>query len=194
MNTSSLVRLVCSTALAAVVAGCATVPGDPYYEPARYGAYEQPGVIYNSPPVYSTPQIYGAPQVGYPYGVPPPTLFFGASSRDDHRYNGRDRDQWRERERERDRAERQRDARQNDRRAQERDRDQARRDQLQRDQAQRDRAQREQYAQERERRAAEGRRAQRDDRQRDRDRDAGNSMPGPYDWRARQQSNSFDRP
>lgn len=168
-----LARIISVTALGAVLTGCAVVPGDPYYEPARYSTYGQPDVIYNAPQIYSAPPVYRVPPVIYPYSAPPTTIYYGGRDRDEWRGRDHNRGDWRERER---RDQQARDA--NQQRARERG-DQARRDQA----VQADR--------ERDRRAAEARR-QRNDR--DRRQDESNTMPGPNDWRARQQSNSFDKP
>ena len=46
--TYTLARILSASALGVLVTGCATVPGDPYYEPPRYQVYEQPGYIYNA--------------------------------------------------------------------------------------------------------------------------------------------------
>ena len=54
MTTSTFARIVSATVLGAAVTGCATVQGDPYYDPG-YRVYNQPGYTYNSPPVYSSP-------------------------------------------------------------------------------------------------------------------------------------------
>ncbi len=172
----SLARILSATVVGAVLTGCATVPGDPYYAPAHYPVYEQPGVVYQAPPVYRTPPVI------YPYAAPPPAIYFEGRERDHNRWSppGRERNDWRERDR--DRAERDRMARERDRRDQ-----QAREG----DRRGREQARREQADQERDRRAAEAQR-QRDERRRNPD--AGNTMPGPHDWRARQQSNSFDKP
>lgn len=160
----SLARILSATVVGAVLTGCATVPGDPYYAPAHYPVYEQPGVVYQAPPVYRTPPVI------YPYAAPPPAIYFEGRERDHNRWSppGRERNDWRERERDR----RDQQAREGDRRG-------------------REQARREQADQERDRRAAEAQR-QRDERRRNPD--AGNTMPGPHDWRARQQSNSFDKP
>ena len=181
-----LARILSVTALGAVVAGCAAVPGDPYYEPARYPVYgQQPNIIYNAPPVYSVPQVYRTPPVIYPsYTTPPTTIYYGGRDRDEWR--GRDqnsREDWRERDR--DRAERDRSARERERR------DQQARDANQQRAREHDQARREQADRERDRRPAEARRPRND---RDRRQEEGNTMPGPNDWRARQQSNSFDKP
>lgn len=146
MNTL-LARLVSATALLAVLSGCATVPGDAYYDtpayPAnsttpRYPVYEQP--YYNAPPVYSAPPVYVAPPVYrtpptviYPYPVaPPPVYHQGDRDRRPDWNRGRDRDDWRDRDRaDRDRADRDRAYR-----------DQANRDRIDRDRADRDRRER----------------------------------------------------
>ena len=119
-------RIASSAALAALVTGCAVVPGDPYYtpQPSGYGVYEQPAYIYGSPP----------PAYGYP--VAPPPGYYGRSYDDRNAWRERERAQ-REREVQREReALREREARRD------RERDQARRDQIQRDQARRDQDQR----------------------------------------------------
>ena len=177
MNTL-IARLLAIAALGTAVTGCATVPGDAYYEPAPYQVYEQPGYIYNAPPVYSAPPVYGAP--------PPATIYFRGRDRGDDRWErDRNRNDWRERERwER---ERERQAREREREREARDRDRARRDQEAREaeRRQRDRAQalREQ---------AERDRIHRDNRP---GRLAPDSYtPSPYDWRSRQQSNNPDKP
>jgi len=165
--THTLIRIVPAALLGALVAGCAVVPGDPYYydgydtQPRYgYGVYEQPGAIYGAPP-----PVYVAPPV---YGPPPATIYFG----------GRDRYDWRDRDRiERDR------------------RDQHARDAAaQRDRA-RDQARREQA--ERQRRAAEDRRNHGQNGSHNAHNPPaarppaapGNRGPGPQDWRARQYSN-----
>ena len=166
----------------ALVTGCATVPGDPYYDAPRYPVYEQPGYIYSAPqPVYQAPPVYRAP--GVIYSAPPPAVYYGGRDRDDNRWdNDRNRGDWRERERERDRAERDRAARERERRdqqAREADRRAREQDQARREQAERDR------------RAAEDRR----NRENRPGRLAPDSYtPSPYDWRSRQQSNSQEKP
>ena len=110
--TYAFARIVFASALGALVTGCATVPGDPYYEPPRYQVYEQPGYIYSAPPpVYRTPGvIYSAP--------PPPAVYYGGRDRHGDRWDhDRGRNHWRDRDR--DRAAR--------------DRDQSRREQAERD-------------------------------------------------------------
>lgn len=92
--------------------------------------------------------------------------------REQERERERDRERERERERERDR-----------------EREQSRRDQERRDQANRDQARREQA--ERDRRAEEERRNR---ETRPAQMAPGSYTPDPKDWRARQQSNSSDRP
>lgn len=180
--TYTLARIISASALGALVTGCATVPGDPYYDPPRYPVYEQPGYIYNAPPpVYQAPPVYRAPGVIYS-APPPPPVYYGRDRHDDRWDNGRDRNDWRERERDRDRAERDRAARereQRDQQAREADRRARERDQARREQAERDR------------RAAEDRR--------NRDNPPGRLAPDSYtphpqDWRSRQQSNSQDKP
>ncbi len=178
--TYTLARLISVAVLGAAVTGCATVPGDPYYEPAPYRVYEQPGYIHsNAPPVYSSPQpVYPA------YSAPPPVIYYGGRDRDDRWERDRNRGDWRERERERERAERDRQARERERdrrdqQAREADRRQRDRDQALRDQAERDR------------RAADDRR--------NREAQPGRMAPGSYtphpqDWRSRQQSNNPDKP
>jgi len=161
-----LTRLVSVVALGAAMTGCATVPGDPYYQAPGYTVYEQPGYVYGGGPVYRAPP---APIV-YPYGAPPAPVYHGGRDRWD---NDRDRDrQWRERERDRDRE------------ARERDRE--RREQLAREA---DRRAREQA--ERDRRAAESRRP---DYQRPGQMAPGSYAPHPQDWRTRQQTNNPDKP
>lgn len=182
-----LARIISVTALGAVLTGCAVVPGDPYYEPARYPVYGQPDVIYSAPQIYSAPPVYRVPPVIYPYSAPPTTIYYGGRDRDDWRGRDQNRGDWRERDR--DRAERERNAHERDRRDQ-----QARDANQQRARERGDQARRDQAAQadkERDRRAAEARRPRND---RDRRQDESNTMPGPNDWRARQQSNSFDKP
>lgn len=174
--TYAFARIVFASALGALVTGCATVPGDPYYEPPRYQVYEQPGYIYSAPPpVYRTPGvIYSAPP-------PPPAVYYGGRDRHDDRWdNDRGRNNWRDRDR--DRAERERAARDRDHRehqARDADRWARERDQSRREQAERDR------------RAA--------DDWRNRDPRSGRQAPDshrphPQDWRSRQQPNSFDKP
>ena len=49
--TYTLARILSVAVLGAAMTACATVPGDPYYEPG----YQQPGYIYGTAqPVYST--------------------------------------------------------------------------------------------------------------------------------------------
>ena len=127
--TYTITRILSATVLGALVTGCATVPGDPYYDAPRYPVYEQPGYIYSAPqPVYQAPPVYRTP--GVIYSAPPPAVYYGGRDRDDNRWdNDRNRGDWRERERERDRAERDRAARERERREREaRDRDRERRD------------------------------------------------------------------
>ncbi len=70
--TNTLARLISATVLGAAVTGCATVQGDPYYEPTPYRVYEQPGYIYNNaPPVYPA------------YSAPPAVIYYGGRDRDD---------------------------------------------------------------------------------------------------------------
>ncbi len=173
--TNTLARLLSATILGAALSGCATVQGDPYYEPAPYQTYGQPGYIYNNaPPVYSSPQpVYPA------YSRPPAVIYYGGRDRDDRweRERNRDRNEWRERERER---ERERDRAERDRQARERERDR-----------------REQQAREADRRQRDREQAERD--RHNRQPPPGRAAPGsysfdPHDWRSRQQSNSFDKP
>ena len=138
--THTLARILSATLLGAMVTGCATVPGDPYYDPG----YQQPGYIYGAPqPVYSSP--------GYP------GHYYGGRDRDDrwerdrHRHNNNHND-WRERERDKDRAERDRIAR---------EREQDRRNQQARDA---ERRQREREQADRQRRDAERNRARAESR------------------------------
>ncbi len=117
--THTFARVLSATVLGAVLTGCATVPGDPYYAPAPYYPPSTSTIIYDSPPVYRA-----APPV---YVAPPPAVYYG-NRRDD-------RDWARERERAREQADRDRRDRDRDR-----DRDNARRDQEQRrNQAEHDR-------------------------------------------------------
>ena len=180
--TYTITRILSATVPGALVTGCATVPGDPYYDAPRYPVYEQPGYIYSAPqPVYQAPPVYRAP--GVIYSAPPPAVYYGGRDRDDNRWdNDRNRGDWRERERERDRAERDRAARERERRdqqAREADRRAREQDQARREQAERDR------------RAAEDRR----NRENRPGRLAPDSYtPSPYDWRSRQQSNSQEKP
>lgn len=111
--TYTITRILSATVLGALVTGCATVPGDPYYDSPRYPVYEQPGYIYSAPPpVYQAPPVYRAPGVIYSAPPPPPAVYYGGRDRDDNRWdNDRNRNDWRERERDRDRAERDRAAR-----------------------------------------------------------------------------------
>lgn len=137
--TNTFARLISATVLGAAVTGCATVQGDPYYEPTPYRVYEQPGYIYNNaPPVYPA------------YSAPPAVIYYGGRDRDDRWERDRNRNDWRERERERERAERDRQARERERdrreqQARELDRRQRDRDQALREQAERDRRNREAY-------------------------------------------------
>jgi hypothetical protein len=171
--TNTLARLISATVLGAAVTGCATVQGDPYYEPTPYRVYEQPGYIYNNaPPVYPA------------YSAPPAVIYYGGRDRDDRWERDRNRNDWRERERERERAERDRQARER-----ERDRREQQARELDRRQRDRDQALREQA--ERDRRAADDRR--------NRQPPPGRVAPGsysfdPHDWRSRQHSNSPDKP
>lgn len=177
--TYTFARVLSATLLCAAATGCATVPGDPYYEPTPYRVYEQPGYIYsNTTPVYTNP----APV--YPgYSAPPPAvIYYGGRDRDDRWERDRNRNDWRERERERERADRDRAARERDRRdqqAHEADRRQRERDQALREQAERDRRAAEDR---RNREATPGRLA------------PGSYTPHPLDWRSRQQSNNPDKP
>ena len=118
--TYTITRILSATVLGALVTGCATVPGDPYYDSPRYPVYEQPGYIYSAPPpVYQAPPVYRAPGVIYSAPPPPPAIYYGGRDRDDNRWdNDRNRNDWRERERDRDRAERDRAARERERRDQ----------------------------------------------------------------------------
>lgn len=170
--TNHIARIISVTVLGTVLTGCATVPGDPYYQPQpSYQVYEQPGYIYSAPPVYSSQPVYRAPPAVY-YG--------GRDNRDDRWDNNRDRD----------RAERDRNARDRaDRDRADRDRrDQQARDAANRDRA-RDQARREQA--ERDRRAAEDRR----NREQRPGRLAPDSYtPHPNDWRSRQFENSGEKP
>lgn len=178
--TYTITRILSATVLGALVTGCATVPGDPYYDSPRYPVYEQPGYIYSAPqPVYQAPPVYRAPGVIYSAPPPPPAVYYGGRDHDNNRWdNDRNRNDWRERERdraERDRAARERDqreqqAREADRRA--RERDQARREQAERD-----------------RRAAEDRRNRGPAQLA-----PGSYTPHPQDWRSRQFSNSQEQP
>ena len=77
----SLARILSATVVGAVLTGCATVPGDPYYAPAHYPVYEQPGVVYQAPPVYRTPPVI------YPYAAPPPAIYFEGRERDHNRWS-----------------------------------------------------------------------------------------------------------
>ena len=178
-----IARIISVTVLGAVLTGCATVPGDPYYQQPSYQVYEQPGYIYNNaPPTYYPAPVYSAPPV---YRAPAPTIYYGGrDNRDDRWNNGRDRDRA-ERDRfARDRAERDRAER--DHRDQQA-RDAANRDRA-RDQTNRDRA-RDQA--ERDRRAAEDRR----NREQRPGRMAPDSYtPHPQDWRSRQFENSGEKP
>lgn len=144
--TYTLARIISATVLGAVVTGCATVPGDPYYYEQ---GYQQPGYIYGAAqPVYSTPSY--------------PAYYYGGHDRDNrwerdrHRHNNND---WRERERDRDRAERERNRAERDRIAREREQD--RRNQQARDA---DRRQREREHADRQRRDAERNRARAESR------------------------------
>ena len=180
--TYTITRILSATVLGALVTGCATVPGDPYYDAPRYPVYEQPGYIYSAPqPVYQAPPVYRAP--GVIYSAPPPAVYYGGRDRGDDRWdNDRNRGDWRERERERDRAERDRAARERERRdqqAREADRRAREQDQARREQAERDR------------RAAEDRR----NRENHPGRLAPDShTPSPYVWRSRQDPNSREKP
>ena len=161
-----LLRLASTIVLGAAVAGCVTVPEDPYYQAPGYTVYEQPGYVYGSGTVYRAPP---GPMV-YPYGTAPAPLYYGGRDRwDDDRHRDR---WWRERERDRDREAR--------------DRERDRRERLARDA---DRRAREQA--ERDRRAAESRRPE---YQPPRLLAPGSYTPHPQDWRSRQQSNSLEQP
>ena len=190
--THTLTRLIPAALLGVLVAGCATVPGDPYYyESPRYGVYEQPGYIYNNAPpaFYPSAPVYRAPPVVY--SAPPPVIYLQGRDRDHNRWdNRRDNNGWRERDR--DRAER--DRAQNDREA----RDRAHRDQQARDadrrardqnNARQDQARREQA--ERDRRAADDRRERENRPPRAAPDDNRGAPPG---WRRNQSPNSFDKP
>jgi hypothetical protein len=171
--TTTTARLLSVTVLGAVLTGCATVPGDPYYEP-QYQVHQQPGYIYTQPA-----PVYGAPAVVY---RPAPTpIYYGARDNRDPRWDNNRRD--RERlERERQREERERADRERQRREQQA-RDNSRRDR-DREQARRAQAERERRAHEdrREREARPGRQPQ-DIR-----------APHPHDWRSRQFSNNPEQP
>ena len=149
--TYTLARILSVAVLGAAMTACATVPGDPYYEPG----YQQPGYIYGTAqPVYSTPS--------YPaYQAPPPAYYYGGRDRDDRweRDRNRHNNDWRERERDRDRAERERNRAERDRIAREREQD--RRNQQARDA---DRRQREREQADRQRRDAERNRARAESR------------------------------
>lgn len=110
---------------AGLLAGCETMPSDPYYGPPPQRVYETPGPMYYPGPVYTTspPPVYVNPPPAYITPPPPP------------------RDDWRAREREREWRERQeREARERQMRDQQRWReDQARREQAERDRRDRDR-------------------------------------------------------
>ena len=97
--THTLLRLAPAALLGVLVAGCATVPGDPYYYgSSSYGVYEQPGYAYGSAPVYVSPSVY----TSTPVYVPAPVYHVDHDRRD-----WRDRDR-RDRDHARDRAERER--------------------------------------------------------------------------------------
>lgn len=111
-----LLRLAFTAVLGAIVAGCVTAPGDPYYQAPGYAVYEQPGYVYGSGTVYRAPPG----STVYPYGTVPAPLYYGGRDRwDDDRHRDR---WWREREHDRDREARDRReqlARDADRRARE---------------------------------------------------------------------------
>ena len=174
--TQHIARIISVTVLGAVLTGCATVPGDPYYQQPSYQVYEQPGYIYSTPSTYYPAPVYNAPPV---YRAPAPIYYGGRDNRDDRWNNGRDH------HRDRDRAERDRGERD---RAERDRREQQARDAANRDRA-RDQARREQA--ERDRRAHDDRR--------NRDTRPGHIAPGSYtphpnDWRSRQFENSGEKP
>ncbi|MFY3382923.1 hypothetical protein [Paracidovorax sp. MALMAid1276] len=189
--THTFARLISTAVLGAAVTGCATVPGDPYYDSTPYRVYEQAGYVYSTPqptyvrPGYSTYPAYTTP--------PPAVIYYGGRDRPDDRWDRdhRHNNDWRERER--DRAER-------DRLARERERDRAERDRMARERD-RDRDRREQQAREADRRQRE--QAERDRRAyeagRGRDTRPGHIAPGSYtphpqDWRSRQFENGSEKP
>lgn len=111
MNKRSLLKLAGASAVLAVISGCATVPGDPYYDGGSYG------------PGYDNRPVLGG---GYP-------VYHDRDRWEDMR-DDRERRAWRERQGERDRARAQWDREQRDR-----DRDHARaRDRERDDRARRD--------------------------------------------------------
>lgn len=70
--TNTIARVLSATVLGAVLTGCATVPGDPYYAPGP--AYYPPSsstIIYDSPPVYHSPQPVYVPPTGVLRQHPP---------------------------------------------------------------------------------------------------------------------------
>ena len=71
--TTFFLRFMSAAAVATVLAGCATVPGDSYYEPAYHPAYGEP-------PVY----IYPQPYIVRPYPAPPPPAYYGRPGYDRH--------------------------------------------------------------------------------------------------------------
>jgi len=133
--THTFARIASAIALGAFITGCATVPGDPYYQPPAYTVYEQPGYVhpgYGAPGyVYGGTTVYRAPPATIVYPVaPPPPVYRGGRDRWDAERDPR----WREREREHRERAQERDrredlARESDRRA----RDQAERERRARD-------------------------------------------------------------
>jgi len=73
--TTFFLRFLSAAAVAAGLAGCATVPGDTYYEPAYHPAYGEP-------PVY----IYPQPYIVRPYPAPPPPAYYGRPYYVDYRH------------------------------------------------------------------------------------------------------------
>lgn len=71
--TTFFLRFLSAAAVATGLAGCATVPGDAYYEPAYHPAYGEP-------PVY----IYPQPYIVRPYPAPPPPAYYGRPGYDRH--------------------------------------------------------------------------------------------------------------
>ena len=71
--TTFFLRFMSAAAVATVLAGCATVPGDSYYEPAYHP-------VYGEPPVY----IYPQPYIVRPYPAPPPPAYYGRPGYDRH--------------------------------------------------------------------------------------------------------------
>ena len=71
--TTFFLRFMSAAAVATGLAGCATVPGDAYYEPAYHPAYGEP-------PVY----IYPQPYIVRPYPAPPPPAYYGRPGYDRH--------------------------------------------------------------------------------------------------------------